>query len=49
VSGGARAATIAASPATYNTRRPHSSLGMRAPAAFAAVPEMSTEPIAVAA
>jgi putative transposase len=33
----------------YNTRRPHSSLGMRSPAAFAATLRVSTEPIAVAA
>jgi putative transposase len=33
----------------YNTRRPHSSLGMRSPAAFAATLATTTEPIAVAA
>jgi putative transposase len=30
----------------YNTRRPHSSLGMRSPAAFAATLHASIEPIA---
>jgi len=33
----------------YNTRRPHSSLGMHSPAAFAAALAASIEPIAVAA
>jgi len=33
----------------YNQRRPHSSLGMRSPAAFAAILTASTEPTAVAA
>ncbi|MDX6647602.1 MAG: putative transposase [Miltoncostaeaceae bacterium] len=33
----------------YNQRRPHSALGMRSPAAFAATLLVSTDPIAVAA
>jgi putative transposase len=33
----------------YNTRRPHSSLGMRSPAAFAATLRTSAEPLALAA
>jgi putative transposase len=30
----------------YNQRRPHSSLGMRSPAAFAATPRTSAKPVA---
>jgi transposase InsO family protein len=36
-------------PGAHNQRRPHSSLGMRSPAAFAATLAAAAEPIALAA